>query len=48
MEEQKQAEQQWNKIRRERINILKEAPSLDGMDFLMRSINRRSKEREKV
>lgn len=23
MEEQKQAEQQWNKIRRERINILK-------------------------
>lgn len=27
MEEQKQAEQQWNKIRRERINILKEAPS---------------------
>lgn len=27
MEEQKQAERQWNKIRRERINILKEAPS---------------------
>lgn len=24
MEEQKQAEQQWNKIRREQINILKE------------------------
>ena len=33
MEEQKQAERQWNKIRRERINILKEAPS--GMEIFM-------------
>ena len=31
MEEQKQAEQQWNKIRRERINILKEAPSEENL-----------------
>lgn len=31
MEEQKQAEQQWNKIRREQINILKEAPSEENL-----------------
>lgn len=31
MEEQKRAEQQWNKIRRERINILKEAPSEENL-----------------
>lgn len=31
MEEQKQAERQWNKIRRERINILKEAPSEENL-----------------
>lgn len=31
MEEQKQAEQQWNKIRQERINILKEAPSEENL-----------------
>lgn len=36
MEEQKQAEQQWNKIRRERINILKEAPSEDRVLYVVR------------
>lgn len=39
MEEQKQAEQQWNKIRQERINILKEAPSCrntNQMSYFMR------------
>lgn len=31
MEEQKQTEQQWNKIRRERIDILREAPSEENL-----------------
>ena len=40
MEEQKQAEQQWNKIRRERINILKEAPSEENPLWQRRCGNR--------